>query len=128
MTINVLYTDITPELNADWSKDLSVARGARAVRNSIIGIITTRKGSRPFDPRFGCNLNDELFENLDPLIKDTIETSIFESIRTYEPRIKALYVKVDPLYDLNAIIVTVQFSIVDNPEEIEQLKLRIGET
>ncbi|MGQ3469319.1 hypothetical protein, partial [Xanthomonas campestris] len=30
-------------------------------------IITTRKGSRPFDPAFGCDITNELFENMTPL-------------------------------------------------------------
>ena len=124
--INILYTDITPDLSGDWNKDVAVARGTRAVKNSILGIITTKKGSRPFDPLFGCDVYDSLFENMTMLTEHMLETSIVSAIRTYEPRVYNLDVKAQALYDSNAMIVTVNFSIVDNPDEIEQIKLKLS--
>ena len=124
--INVLYTDFDPELNMSWDRDVAKATGARAVKNSLLGIITTRRGSRPFDPDFGCDLSDQLFENLNPLVADTIERNIISAVRTHEPRILQLQVDVIPVYDDNAIIVEVRFTILDNPDTLEQLKLQLS--
>lgn len=124
--INLLYTDLDPELKQAWNRDIATSTGARAIKNSLLGIIMTKKGSRPFDPEFGCDLGDQLFENLTPLVADTIERSIVAAIRAYEPRVLRLSVNVTPLYDDNELRVEVAFSILDNPDVLEQLKIRLS--
>lgn len=124
--IDKLYTDINPEFAMNWDRDLAKATGSRAVKNAILGIVTTRKGARPFDPDFGCNLSDQLFENMTPLVANTMERIIISSIRTYEPRVVQLQVTVTPEYDKNSVIVEIRFSILDNPDTLEQIKLRLN--
>lgn len=124
-TINVLYTDLEPSLGMAWDKDLAKSVGLRAVKNSLLGIITTRKGERAFDPYFGCDLTDELFENMTPLTADTVKRNILSAVRTYEPRIDKLNVEVTPIYDDNTVIVSIYFSIIDNPDTIEQIKIQL---
>lgn len=125
--INLLYSDLEPSMNISWDKDVQQTVGARAVKMSLLGIIITKKGSRPFDPDFGCDISSQLFETMSPLIANTIERNIILAIRNYEPRISQLYVQVTPLYDSNEIIVEVRFSIVDNPDVLEQIKLKLSE-
>lgn len=124
--IDLMYTDLNPEMSMNWDRDLARSVGARAVKNSMLGIITTRKGSRPFDPDFGCNLSNQLFENMTPLVADTMERVIISAIRTYEPRVVQLRVNVTPEYDSNSVIIEVRFSILDNPDTLEQLKFRLN--
>lgn len=123
--MNLLYSDLDPGLNKAWDNDVQKIRGARAVKMSLLGIILTKKGTRAFDPEFGCDIDGQLFENMSPLIADTIERNIKLAIRDYEPRIDKLRVNVIALHDSNAIIVEVIFSIVDNPDVLEQIKLRL---
>ena len=124
--INNLYSDIDPEMRMDWNKDVARSVGLRSIKNSLLGIVTTRKGSRPFDPEFGCDLVDELFENMTPLTADTIERNIQAAVRNYEPRIDKLSVSVTPVYDDYTVIVEIRFSVVDNPDDIEQIKLQLA--
>lgn len=124
--INKLYSDIDPEFKMDWNKDVARSLGLRAIKNSLLGIITTRKGSRPFDPEFGCDLADQLFENMTPLTADTVERNIESAVRNYEPRIDKLSVHVTPVYDDYTLIVEVRFSVIDNPDDIEQIKLQLA--
>lgn len=124
--INKLYSDIDPEMRMDWNKDVARSVGLRSIKNSLLGIMTTRKGSRPFDPEFGCDLVDELFENMTPLTADTIERNIQAAVRNYEPRIDKLSVSVTPVYDDYTVIVEIRFSVVDNPDDIEQIKLQLA--
>ncbi|AKO61160.1 baseplate wedge subunit [Escherichia phage APCEc01] len=124
--INKLYSDIDPEMRMDWNKDVARSVGLRSIKNSLLGIVTTRKGSRPFDPEFGCDLVDELFENMTPLTADTIERNIQAAVRNYEPRIDKLSVSVTPVYDDYMVIVEIRFSVVDNPDDIEQIKLQLA--
>ena len=124
--INKLYSDIDPEMRMDWNKDVARSVGLRSIKNSLLGIVTTRKGSRPFDPEFGCDLVDELFENMTPLTADTIERNIQAAVRNYEPRIDKLSVSVTPVYDDYTVIVEIRFSVVENPDDIEQIKLQLA--
>ncbi|ANA50219.1 baseplate wedge subunit [Shigella sonnei] len=124
--INKLYSDIDPEMKMDWDKDVSRSLGLRSIKNSLLGIITTRKGSRPFDPEFGCDLSDQLFENMTPLTADTVERNIESAVRNYEPRIDKLSVNVIPVYDDYTLIVEIRFSVIDNPDDIEQIKLQLA--
>ena len=126
-TINQLYTDLDMTFSRAWNNDIKKNIGIKAVKDSILLIITTRRGSRPFDPNFGCDLNKSLFENMNPLIVDTLSKNISEAIRNYEPRVKALNVDVTPQYDDNAIIVSIYFSVIDNPDDLEQLKIRLAQ-
>ncbi len=126
VNINLLYSDLDPKFDMSWNKDVAESVGARAVKNSILGIVTTRKGSRPFQPDFGCGLADELFENMNPLTADTIQRNITSALRNYEPRLKSLYVQVVPIYDQNYLIVTIMFSIVDNPDTLQEIKLKLA--
>lgn len=125
-TINQMYTDLNLEFKRAWNNDIKKNTGIKAVKDSILLIITTTKGSRPFDPNFGCDLNRALFENINPLTVDTLAKNINESIRNYEPRVKRLDVDVTPQYDENSIIVTIYFSVIDNPDELEQLRVRLS--
>ena len=124
-TINEMYKDISPTMSQGWNRDVSASVGARAVKNSLLGIITSPKGSKPFDPNFGCDIGDSLFENMTPLTVSTAQKTITSAIRTYEPRIVRLTVDVQAQYDTNTVIVTILFSILDNPDTLEQLKLQL---
>ncbi|UYD57620.1 baseplate wedge protein [Aeromonas phage B614] len=125
MNINLLYTDLDPDMGKAWDNDVLMTRGARAVKNCIIGIVSTPIGSRPFNPYFGCDLPYELFENITPLVVDTVKRNITTAIRNFEPRVYNL--KVDSIgnFDNNELIVTIQFSIVDNPAVVDEIKMRL---
>lgn len=123
--INLMYTDLSMDFGRAWDNDVARTAGARAVKNSMLGIIMTKRGSRPFDPAFGSDLALMLFENMTPLTADTIQKNITSAIRNYEPRVYSLLVEVTPLYDNNSIIVTIRFSIVDNPDTLEEIKLKL---
>ncbi|AZV00927.1 baseplate wedge subunit [Escherichia phage vB_EcoM_005] len=67
-------------------------------------------------------------QNITPLITDTIKRNIVSAVRNFEPRISALAVGVTPVYDDNSIIVTVQFSIVDDPDTLEQIRIQLSQS
>lgn len=126
VNLRLIYSDIEPNLTKDWNKDVTASKGAAAVKNSLIGIVTTQKGTRPFDSNFGCDITDQLFENMNPLTAESVRTSVQSAIRTYEPRVNNLTVEVIPQYDDNALTVTIYYSIIDEPDEIEKIKLQLS--
>lgn len=126
MITDKLYTDIEPSLAMGWNRDLAKVTGDRSVKNSIIGIVSTRKNSRPFNPDYGCDISDELFENMTPLSAEVIHQSITEAIKNFEPRVSKLFVEVTPMYDSNAVAVTIAFSIIDSPEQLDKIRLQLS--
>lgn len=126
VNIRLLYSDIEPNLTKDWNRDVSASKGAAAVKNSLIGIVTTLKGTRPFNSSFGCEIGEQIFENMNPLTAESVRASIIAAIRTFEPRVYNLKVDVLPLYDENRITVTIYYSIIDEPDEIEKIKLQLS--
>ncbi|AAQ81496.1 gp25 [Aeromonas phage 31] len=126
MNINMLYSDLDPNFGKSWDNDVLMTKGSRAVKNSIIGIVSTPIGSRAFNPYFGCDLPDQLFENITPLVIDTVERNIKTAIRNFEPRVYNLTVDSIGNFDNNELIVTIRFSIVDNPALIDEIKMRLS--
>ena len=126
INIRLLYSDIEPNLSRDWNRDVTASKGVSAVRNSLIGIVTTQKGTRPFDSNFGCDIGDQIFENMNPLTAESVRASIVSAIRTYEPRVYNLRAEVIPDYDHNSIDATIYYSIIDEPEEVERIKLQLS--
>ena len=62
------------------TNDLSTVSNERAVNQSLYNIIRTTKGSRPFDPEFGCDIDQSMFENMSDISSYQIQRSIREAI------------------------------------------------
>lgn len=120
------WTDIDPVFKRAWNNDVAASTGVAAINNSILGIITTRRGSRPFNPDFGCDLSDQLFENMNPAVGDNIKQNIRFSIETWEPRVTVTDVDVKQSYDSNSIEITVFYSIKEIPSDEWSYKITLS--
>jgi len=67
------------------TSDLTLKKGAESVKQSVLNILLTNAGERPFMPIFGGNVRSFLFENFDGVTEDIIE----ENIRKSTERIRA---------------------------------------
>ncbi|WVX87476.1 baseplate wedge subunit [Vibrio phage EniLVp02] len=108
-----VYSDIPANFaKSSISNDLGASYDVRAVQESIVGIVTTPKGSMPFDPEFGCDVNNQLFENVSVVTAYAIQNSIREAVALYEPRVVVAEVAVNPDYDNNAYEVSIHYTLV----------------
>lgn len=127
-----VWTDLDPEMLKWYNNDVSLVKGVTAVHYSLFGIISTRKGSRPFYPEFGCDLSNMLFENWNPAVRKQIESSIISAIQLFEPRVNPNTISVtSSLEDENSISITVAFQLVDLPYDLVpalQIDLTPGST
>lgn len=122
------YSDIAADFSKDFrDNDISSVSNVSAVQQSMAGIISTRKGERPFDPLFGCDIHATLFENMNEASAMAIERSIYDSIRNYEPRVQIDMVEVIPLYDANMYIVTMFYRLITDLNYILQLKMELSD-
>lgn len=65
------------------------------VAASLKVLLSTRPGERIMQPRYGCNLDELLFENLDTRTKTLIADKVESAILYFEPRVKLEKVTLD---------------------------------
>ncbi len=58
-----------------------------SIKNSIGLILSTRKGSLPFDPEYGCDLWDKEFSDLFMANRSELQGAIRNAIDIYEARL-----------------------------------------
>ena len=120
------YSDIEPNFRMDTTtNDVSKVVNVASVQNSLIGIISTRKGERAFEPEFGSDIHSSLFENMNNFSAYSVEKAIEQAIANYEPRVRLRSVEAKPVYDDNVFIVTIQYHIITDLNSIYNLKLRL---
>ncbi len=94
------------------SGDLIGLKNENAIARSVRNIILTNPGEKVFDPFFGSNVSNILFETVDDITAVSIQDEIENSLKNYEPRVEILNVLVDPDYDNNQFDVTISYKIV----------------
>lgn len=85
-----------------------------AVAQSVRTLVSTRKGERFFEPEYGINIADFLFELMDDAASLQLLTEIIDAVRVYEPRVQidTQRSNVIPDPDNHCFDVTVFFDIV----------------
>jgi phage baseplate assembly protein W len=90
------------------------------VKQAVKNLLLTNKYEKPFQPSFGGDLNNLLFELVDNDTVYEIDAAIREAVSRYEPRAFIRSVKTNLQPDANNIDVTITFQIV-NTEEVVTL-------
>ena len=111
------YKDIDLAFAAKPAGDVFKKTDAAAVKQAVRNLLLTNRGEKPFQPDFGADLNEVLF-NLDTEFDpDFVQDLIAEAIKNFEPRALVLSVSVSTDGDNNRLDATVEFQVV-NTEEI----------
>jgi len=92
--------------------DIGIKKQINSVKQSVLHILNTNHGEKVFQPLFGANLRQYLFENNGLITSIAITDSIKEAITNFEPRVEVLNVKVNNKPDLNKIAITVVVKII----------------
>lgn len=58
----------------------------QAISQNLVNIISTQKGTRPFEPNYGVNLANKLFDLMDDVSALDIFNDVIDTIKLYEPR------------------------------------------
>ena len=108
--------------------DLQVTKEDAAVKQSVVNLLLTVPGERPFNRNLGSRISELLFEQLDYGIAAQIQAEIRTTIRNYEPRIGIVQLNVEPEYEQNSFSVHMEYEIVGRqdatPQEINFLLQR----
>ena len=104
------------------TNDLIALKNANAIARSVRNIVLTIPGEKPFDPFFGSNVRNILFENLDSISASLIVDEIKNSIQNYEPRVELVSVEAFPDFDSYSYDVVIIYEIIGAdipPQELQ---------
>lgn len=110
------------------SNDLIALKNENAIARSVRNIVFTVPGEKMFNPDFGTNINDSLFELLDDTSATVIKDQIEYSLTTFEPRISLIDVIVVPDFDNNGFDVEISYSIVGADIDPQQISFILQAT
>ena len=102
--------------------DLIGLKNENAIARSVKNIVFTVPGEKFFNPRFGSDVSQVLFENINEITASTIEDQIRLSINNYEPRVELISVEAIPNYDNNQFDTSVTYKIIGidiPPQELQ---------
>ena len=94
------------------SGDLITLKNENAIARAVRNIVLTTPGEKFFDPDFGSNVGEILFENVDDITAVSIEDEIKSCLSNYEPRVEIINVNVEPNFDENQFDVLITYRII----------------
>jgi phage baseplate assembly protein W len=114
-----IYKDIDLTFAAKPSGEIFKKTDAAAVKQAVKNLLLTNHFEKPFQPLFGGNLRDLLFDLADETAEEDIEDRCKNTINVFEPRAEALNITAIASPDRNSIQVTVEFRIINTEEQVK---------
>ncbi len=74
------------------AKSVEMSSDEQDIQESLKVLLSTRPGERIMLPRFGCSLEELLFESLTLSVKTSVANLIRNAILYYEPRIDLIHI------------------------------------
>ena len=122
---NKAYSDLDLTFARKDDDDIFKKNDAAAVKQAVKNLLLTNFGEKPFNPRFGGNLNAFLFRLDTEFDELEIEDSVAQAIANFEQRAILRNVKATLLSDQNSVNVKVIFQVVNIPET-QELSINIA--
>jgi len=110
-----LYSDINSISPTEKPKSLDV----ESVYQALYTLLNTRKGENLFNPEYGLDLEDYLFELMDDVSSLDLLNTLTQTIEQFEPRVKVDFAQttVTPDPDNYTFELNLVFSIVGIEDE-----------
>ena len=114
-----VYKDIDLTFTPRPAGDIFKKTDAAAVKQAVKNLLLTNRTERPFQPNFGADLNDILF-NLDTELSDDILPDlIYQAIETFERRARVLDITTKVVPERNDVFVSITFQVVNSGEVVD---------
>jgi uncharacterized protein len=85
------------------------------IERSLHILLTTTVGERVMQPRYGCNMEEFLFESLDTTTKTLIKDRIKTAILYFEPRIEAKRIELNTTNELEGeLLIEIDYVVKAN--------------
>ena len=123
------FKDISMTIQSNpLNDDLIALKNENAIARSIRNIVFTLPGEKFFNPNFGSNISQSLFENIDDISAIKIQDQIRQSIVNFEPRVNLIQVTADPDFDNHAFNVSIINEIVGIDVPAQELQFVLQST
>lgn len=80
---------------------------------NLINYLLTNKGERVFNPNFGADLRNLVFENIVELTSDELQERIQNDIKNYFPQVVIEEIKFNNIPDSNSINFSLTYNILN---------------
>ena len=110
------------------TNDVGIKKNNASIIQSVLNILRTNHGERPFNYFFGANLRAYLFENMNQITAASMSTSVNIALANYEPRLEVLNTNIQAKASENDVHITItgrvksSNEIVDISTTIERLR------
>ena len=101
------------------TNDVGIKKDNASISQSVLNILRTNHGERPFNYKFGANLRSYLFENMTRATAANMSTSINTALANWEPRIEVLNTNIQAKGDENDVRITVTGRVKSTNEVID---------
>lgn len=112
------YSDVARGLKKSPTGDVDIDYDAQAILQSVRNILSTVPNERVRNP-IGSSLIQYLFEPMSDDTADDIKDEIRRILGRWEPRIRALRLRIIPDYNNNTYHVTMKINALNMLREIE---------
>src|SRR4030065_791662 len=106
------YSDLNYKFDKDASGNIKIVTENDSISQSIRTILSTRPGERIMLPEFGSSLYRFIFEPMDEFTTQSMQYEVDAAVRQWEDRVYVSNVSVEPNYDENYYIISVQYIII----------------
>jgi len=114
MATTYKYSDFDIDFNRnEFIDDMSIKKDFNSIRQSVMNIVLTKPGEKPFNREFGVGIHNMLFELWTPFQKSLLERNIKWEVDRLEPRAEVTAVNIDEdEIDSNEVSIEIKFNIV----------------
>ena len=98
------------------TNDVGIKKDNASISQSVLNILRTNHGERPFNYNFGANLRRYLFENMTRATAASMSTSIETALKNWEPRIEVLNTNIQATAGENEVYITVTGKVKSSNE------------
>ena len=101
------------------TNDIGIKKDNASIIQSVLNILRTNHGERPFNYNFGANLRSYLFENMTNITAAQMSTSVSTALANHEPRLEVLNVNIQARAMENEVTITVTGMVRSSNEVLD---------
>ena len=91
--------------------EVTMVSGAEDIHRSLAILFATRKGERPMQESYGCDLDSVMFEELDSALVLRVRSMVYDAVLDHEPRVDLRAVDVQPTDEVGVLEIRIEYGV-----------------
>lgn len=109
MAQTIFYKDLSLDFTPHpVTGDIRPVTDELAIKRSITNLIKTPKGTRPFRPDYGSDVQQYAFQQ-GAFAEDALNRSVYETLQRFEPRV--VVTKIESKIEKNDVLINIDYII-----------------